>query len=788
LIELGLGVDDHRVQLLTAELIVDVNFPISPDVYRTMIELFGSVLSCSDADLCFKIANVFKRMIKLSPEIELIKSFVDILQSPAIDDDLKIAVFIPVDELARQRSSELIDSFELLLTLAIQVSAALFDDSCSQENPASSVTFSFVKTFAKISNPAAFLLRSMNSGSPALLFASLSALSVAVKYFSDDLDELFSFLVDSIKTDAHSIQERSLSLIDKLVVEVASESALLTDIMINHVIPLVSAEHFAVRQLALRCVIRFLFRVEVAGDCSKFYFSVLIELFSTFEDTTRSLVVIALSAAIYRFRDLSTEFMAPMIGDISDLARSADAADPASQARAIETLAYCIRFLPELCREILPSAIELFVAALESENRGIFQSGCYSLKSLSKGGRPEIVEILPRILAEVCKVFTIPESDKDSVDDSGLAYSDLQRLGLKLVVQLVKQFEDHPEFRSFISLLCEFSTRANFWECEDEVRHACQVFCFCCPSSLDQLLPSCKNDPEFWPFLETVVRDSRPIPDHIKEYVCEFCLFAVKSGDRLALRPIAILKRRYPGVMSIHAILELFSELQAELSVADLCEFVDAFTVFFELTAFANCDPVIMELSLGLISHCEQCLVNPSPIRFFNALVRSKFVFDDASLQNFLQFFAWVLANAAPDAQYFEETVLEMLRVALPVVLGDRHVDFDFGQFLRVLPSVLPPKKQRPVGDIYSWLISLTTGPLFPRLSDGHELVFAAIVQTLGCDQRLLKNRGIETKSIRSMSDFIRRSVSSHPSLEQEIPSILGSNAVALSCFTANLT
>jgi hypothetical protein len=557
--------------------------------------------------------------------------------------------------------------------------------------------------------------------------------------------------------------------------------------VINHVLPFVTAEHFAVRQLALCCVIQFLFKVEVAGDFSEFFFPVFIELFSPLGDTTRSLVVIALSAAIYRFRGLSTKFMAPMIGGIWDLARSTHPTDPASQPRAIETLAYCIRFLPELCLEILPTAIELFVAALESENRGLFVSGCYSLKSLSKGGRPEIVEILPRIIAEVCKVFVIPESEKDSVDDSGLAYSDLQRLGLKLIIQLVKQLEDHPEFRSFISLLCEFSENASFWECEDEVRYACQVFSFRCPSSLDQLLPALKNDPEFWPFLETVVRDSLPIPDHIKEYLCEFCFFAVRSGNKLALRPIVTLKCRYPGVMSIHPILELFSDIHGELSVTELCEFIDAFVVFFELTGFADCDPAIIKLSLGLISQCDQCLVNPSPIRFLNALVRAKFAFDDASLQNFLQFFASVLANATSDAQYFEETVLEMLRVALPVVLCDRRVDFDFEQFLRVLPTVLPPRNRQQVGDIYNRLVSLTTSPLFLRLTEWQELLFAAIVQTLGCDQRLLKDRGIEAQSIRSMSAFIRRSVSCQPSLEQEIPLILRFNTAALSCFTVNL-
>jgi hypothetical protein len=487
-------------------------------------------------------------------------------------------------------------------------------------------------------------------------------------------------------------------------------------------------------------------------------------LFSTLEDTTRSLVVIALSAAIYRFRGLSAEFMAPMIGDIWNLARSTDPMDPASQPRAIETLAYCIRFLPEFCPEILPSAIELFVAALESENRELFDSACYSLKSLSKGDRPEIVDVVPRILAAVSKVFAVSESKRESVDDSGLTYSDLQRRGLKLVVQLVKQLEDRPEFQAFISLLCEFSENASFWECEDEVRYGCQVFCFHCPSRLDQILPALKNGPEFRLFLETVIWDGLPIPDDIKEYLCEFCLFAVKSGDRFALRPMAVLKRRYPGVMSIHPILELFSAIQAELSLTDLCEFVNAFAVFFELTAFADCDPAITDLSLGLISQCEQCLVNPSPIRFLNALIRSKFVFDDASLQNFLQFFTSVLAESAPAAQYFEETVLEMLRVALTVVLGDRHVDFDFKQFLRALPTVLPPKKGRQVGDIYGLLVSLTTRPLFLQLSDSHRLVFAAFVQTLGCDQRFLKGQGLDARTIHSMSDVVRRSVSCHPS------------------------
>jgi hypothetical protein len=264
LIELGLGVDDHRIRLLTAELIVALNFPISSEMYCTMIELFSSVLTHSDADICFKTANVLKRMIELAPEIELIESFVELLQSATIENDLKLAIFIPLDELVRQRSSELIDSFELLLSLAIHVSAALFDNSCSEENRANSVTFSFIRTFAKMLNPAAFLLRSMNSESPALLFASLSALSVVVKYVSDDFGELLSFLCQSFKIDCHSVQERSIALVDQLIVNFDAEAALLTDIVINYVVAFASAEHFAVRQLALRCVIRFLFRVKVA--------------------------------------------------------------------------------------------------------------------------------------------------------------------------------------------------------------------------------------------------------------------------------------------------------------------------------------------------------------------------------------------------------------------------------------------------------------------------------------------------------------------------------------------
>jgi hypothetical protein len=709
---------DVEIRLLATETLASGSFPISTTAIAAVVDLFGVLLDSGDRQQCFDAANALAALVQTDvdlPALELMRIFVSFLSSSTIDDEMKRTVLLAVDGLVSARAQELCGFVKVLFGQAVAIAAALFDDECALENRASSVSFRFLKGFMKVTDFSEILLRLVRVDSPGTLFGSLCALSAVVKWFQPQLSALIGLLGRAIATGVHSIQEICFSIMSHIVERFDGDGRVLTEAIVVHVLRFIVSDHPAVHELSLKCVIRFLFLVRVEPKYCGSIFEWLNSSLSIGARTDRSLALVGLSALVYRFRETTAEYLASVLLDIWLLACSPDPADPRAQPLALETIGYCVRFVPSICGDCIGNAVQLFVNILESADPQLFGSVCSALKSLSKAGRPELLPVIGRIFAPVIAVLAMPRVDKESIDENGLRCSDLHSIALKLARQLISQANGIDGLDSFLLALVRFAPDAVFWECESVFLSTLEICCFHNLRFLQSVFLIVHQDPNVWAFLAEVIKTRLTMDDDDKQLLCTLCFEWAQTGEYVGFRPLCSLLHRFSRVFSVDSVLSVFEDAPSPLTPENICEFIDIFQVFVELNLLSSCSADararVIHISLGLMSHCLSCTVPPSPIRFLNALIIRGFEFDTDSLTAFLGLFAQIVQSAGHAAIYWEATVIEVFRVVLSVISHCPGFVFDWQVFLNALPLLVSIRAPLPITDLVDSLARLSLTP-----------------------------------------------------------------------------
>jgi hypothetical protein len=424
--------------------------------------------------------------------------------------------------------------------------------------------------------------------------------------------------------------------------------------------------------------------------------------------------------------------------------------------------------VPSVCGEYVGDALELFVAALESGNRQLFQSVCCALKSVSKGGRPEIVPFVARIFAQVIGVMSVPAAQKELIDETGLRYSDCQSAGLKLARRLIGQLGRVDGLGSFLAALARYAPTATSWECRPELLSTLKVCCFHSIPFLQSVFAVLHSDPQVWHFIAELVSTRDRLDDTDKQILCSLCLEWVRAGEYTALRPLSALILQSPRIFPIEFALSLFEDVRPQLTVADACEFIDLFRVFLELGILQSCDAnvngQVILMALELVKACVSCAVPPAPIRFLNALIVCGFEFDQESLGSFIGLFAAVAQGPRHLAPFWEETMVEIFRVVLSVMSLSRACTFDWEIFLAALPAIVPLRSPLPVSDLYASLARLSSSSAFRAIANGRFCVFTFFAETLA-----LGGNGLDQPALALVSKVVSQFLGENPGWREAI-------------------
>jgi hypothetical protein len=584
-----------------------------------------------------------------------------------------------------------------------------------------------------------------------------------------ELRELIELLEKSIATEVHAVQELCFTMISEIVERFDDEIGLLTEAVLNYVLGYVLSDHHSVRELSLQCVIRFLFLLRVDLICGRSIFEFFCRSFSTAQGTNRGLSIIGFSALIYRFRENLSDCFIHILPTIWSLCHSIDPSDPRAQSIAIETIGYCIRFVPDICKDFIEEAIQLFVNNLEFGNRQLLQSAACALKSISKGGHPELLPFVDRIFSRVIAVLEIPQIEKESIDESGLRYSDLQSVGLKLTRQLILQFGRIEKIDQFLATLREFGPFATFWDCDTEFLSTLKICCVHNIVFLHSVFPLLQKTSQVWRFITEVILAHGDLDESDKQMLFQVCCDGIERKEYAALRPLGLLLRRSstPG-FSIESICFIFLSVRNELSVVDICEFVDFFCVSLELGLLqcidVNMSQQVIQMCLEMIKECVSCTMPPASIRFLNTMILHGFEFDCNSLTIFVDLFVLILQNPSETSEFAKETIVEVFRAILSMISHCQKFTYNWQIFLTALPRIVPLKNSFSVNDLYQSFarLSLTSHEMIPNWNFS---VFMFFVNTLAHGIG-----GLDQSTISVISELISSFLGKNPSWIELLP------------------
>jgi hypothetical protein len=629
----------------------------------------------------------------------------------------------------------------------------------------------------KVSDFSVLLLHLVRNDSAAGLFGSLSAISAVVTYFGGELSALIELLERTMATGVLSIQELSFSILTTAVERFSDQVHLLTNIVVGHVLRFVVADQSSVRSHALKCVIRFLFLVRADAVCCASIFDMLYSSFTTAEGENRNLAVVGFSALAYRFQENAAAYIARVLPSVWALCHACDSADTRTQPIAIETIAYFIRFVPSVCENFVGSAVQLFLTELESGNRQQLRSVFCALKSVSKCRRTEIIPFVGRIFERINALLTVSTAEKESIDESGLRYSDLHSAGLKLARRLICQLGGIEGLDSFLAALIQYVPNAAFWECELEMMSALRTCCFHSVPFLHSVFNAIHSDQQVWTFIAELIFSRETLDTRDIQILCDLCCEWACAGEYAALRPLAMLLRRSPGAFPIDFVLSLFENARSRLITADLCEFVDIFGVCFELTLLESCDASvsreIMQISLELMKECISCSVPPSSIRFLHSLLISGFEFDRSSLTSFLRLFAGIIQNPKHISAFWEDTMVEIFRVVLSLISHCPQFVYDWELFFAALPTIVPLHASLSVRDLYLTLAHISSSSALHSIANARFYIFTFLTRTLSLGAPAL-DRTVTILISSAISAFLRDSPGWCEALPQSftVPSI----------------
>lgn len=758
-----------------------------PDFYLKFLNLYKEYLIINNSD-SFQIAIQLEQSIK-SIEInnvsDLLTLLIDLSKDERINNRNKVSIFNVLNSILEKGIVP--DLFENILQLGIECSSSLFDNYCYIENGASSISFEFLKCFLEIDDFEDIFIRNLQTSSPNLVFASLSAISYVLPYLiSDKVNILVSYVLSSCEIKNHSILEMAFSILYNLDFDLLNEEVMPKIIFTTFNNCAQSSNHFELQSIILLLITKLLFNKLIPCEMEDTVFSMLLALFNNEQCLfVRDKIVLCFAGLIECFNKESVRLKLPTFAPLLlECSKSFNPQCVLCQAAAIESISVCIYHYSEYFTELMNSFYSLLLAWIEdTQDRQHIESALYSFQRLLLSQNLDDINILKRIFEIIAKYLNADDLHclYTGIDDSGITFSDAQLNCLTFIRKFVKYLfknesmsKEKAFFVGFLPTLTPSLCR-HLVSNIDNQEYGMKTILLVCKFLFNiepEVVSSFSNF--FMSIFDTNINLSQTFytnlfnldinityPDDFFINIYLKLLQTLQEGNTQVISLLDIMSSKFT-IFPIDQFVQIVKNKSNSLSADDFSGIVSIFCNYL-IQNIINQDNTliineIMTISFNSLQYCTNFSIKPSPIRLLSLLINFSFEFNDQIMSQFYPYIREIFNNTSnPDlkTKYFNETILESILFILKVVVVLPKIIFPYELFFPKLFTFLPPTEYfQNNSEILQYLAKLPCIPNFSKMSIYFDDLFACLIRIISLNENSICEIGIENNSFLAVLKF----------------------------------